>query len=455
MGGDLGGEALQFLAADVARDVLTSRKDDHPSGRLPTGQHSHHLTPTVMASGCFYSECGSEAQPWHTDGPALARFVDLSPYAVNIFIPLVDLGPHNGTQFAVGSHRPNDHVVQLAEQREAQQVEEENRLTALMAARREKRRLAALRKVEPSLDVASSSPQAGGGEPQRPSSPLSPLCVNGSQTFVAATGRNPQEVEVPVSLCNDELANVSNALCGEKNAIAGDHDDDDDVSLLQWSERRAARQSSLNGSLTANAGNEPSVEVTGGGGRCERHRDVQDCDEEDLPLVDWYRARQQDEGRAQSALRRDESEVTIVKTESVAAKPQQSNIDGEGASVAYDAELRDEADVPKSYRLVAPVVRVGEALLFDYRVWHRGLGNRGNYNRPCLYTTMVQPWYVDSYNFDPRRYNSRLRIAEVFRASAAERLAARRLQQEQHHQLMEDGGLDAPSTQVSATDPST
>ncbi|KPA80430.1 hypothetical protein ABB37_04663 [Leptomonas pyrrhocoris] len=58
----------------------------------------------IMSSGCFLSMMGSETQNYHTDGPALSDVVDLFPYAVNVFVPLVPVDSHNGTEFIPGSH---------------------------------------------------------------------------------------------------------------------------------------------------------------------------------------------------------------------------------------------------------------------------------------------------------------------------------------------------------------
>jgi len=44
-------------------------------------------------------------QLWHSDGPPASEKVHLPPYALNVFVPLVNLTTENGpTQFAPGSH---------------------------------------------------------------------------------------------------------------------------------------------------------------------------------------------------------------------------------------------------------------------------------------------------------------------------------------------------------------
>lgn len=61
--------------------------------------------------------------------------------------------------------------------------------------------------------------------------------------------------------------------------------------------------------------------------------------------------------------------------------------------------------------VIIPNVDVGYALLFDYRVQHRGLSNRGTAPRPCMYITIVQPWYKDTYNFSTARYRHTLEVS--------------------------------------------
>ncbi|CAC9507864.1 Phytanoyl-CoA dioxygenase (PhyH) [Leishmania donovani] len=62
----------------------------------------------VMSSGCFLSLMGSETQNAHTDGPALSNVVNLFPYAINVFVPLISVDSRNGTEFFPGSHVVGD-----------------------------------------------------------------------------------------------------------------------------------------------------------------------------------------------------------------------------------------------------------------------------------------------------------------------------------------------------------
>ena len=54
----------------------------------------------------------------------------------------------------------------------------------------------------------------------------------------------------------------------------------------------------------------------------------------------------------------------------------------------------------------------GSAILFDYRLKHRGLGNRSQEDRPLLYLTYARPFWLDIYNFDKKRYNPLPKVAE-------------------------------------------
>ncbi len=48
-------------------------------------------------------------------------------------------------------------------------------------------------------------------------------------------------------------------------------------------------------------------------------------------------------------------------------------------------------------------IPAGSALLFDYRLLHRGLANRTDTLRPILYFTFCRPWFRDVHNFPTRR----------------------------------------------------
>ncbi|KAH8059537.1 hypothetical protein JL721_9277 [Aureococcus anophagefferens] len=73
-----------------------------------------------------------------------------------------------------------------------------------------------------------------------------------------------------------------------------------------------------------------------------------------------------------------------------------------------DSGLRQGATefVPKTHydwsadeRPVVLEAHAGDAVVFDWRLKHRGLANKGAANRPLLYMTYSKPWFVDKYNF--------------------------------------------------------
>ena len=51
---------------------------------------------------------------------------------------------------------------------------------------------------------------------------------------------------------------------------------------------------------------------------------------------------------------------------------------------------------------VIPELQLGDALIFDYRVLHRGKANLSNQNRAILVLTFSKPWYKDVCNFPSR-----------------------------------------------------
>uniref|UniRef100_A0A7S4EUB6 Uncharacterized protein n=1 Tax=Chrysotila carterae TaxID=13221 RepID=A0A7S4EUB6_CHRCT len=55
-----------------------------------------------------------------------------------------------------------------------------------------------------------------------------------------------------------------------------------------------------------------------------------------------------------------------------------------------------EAHAP---RTTVPYMPAGSAVVFDYRLWHRGLQNLGLADRPVLYAVVAKPWWRDHRNF--------------------------------------------------------
>ena len=72
-----------------------------------------------------------------------------------------------------------------------------------------------------------------------------------------------------------------------------------------------------------------------------------------------------------------------------------------GAQLAsFDGLL---AKIKKTLRpTIVPDLRLGDAVLFDYRVLHRGTRNTSGGPRPVFVMTLAKPWFRDLLNF-PRR----------------------------------------------------
>ena len=47
-----------------------------------------------------------------------------------------------------------------------------------------------------------------------------------------------------------------------------------------------------------------------------------------------------------------------------------------------------------------PLVPIGSAVIWDYRVFHKGMANKGSRARPLIYATCCRPWWSDVGNFD-------------------------------------------------------
>jgi len=48
---------------------------------------------------------------------------------------------------------------------------------------------------------------------------------------------------------------------------------------------------------------------------------------------------------------------------------------------------------------VAPLLKMGDALVYDQRTVHRGTANTSNETRPLLYLLFKRPWYQETINF--------------------------------------------------------
>ena len=79
---------------------------------------------------------------------------------------------------------------------------------------------------------------------------------------------------------------------------------------------------------------------------------------------------------------------------------------------------------------VALAGAVGDIIVFDYRVVHRGMANAATAARPVLYSTFSRPWFRDALNFpDDALFGAKGAAAAAGSAAAAAR--RRRARQEE------------------------
>ncbi len=57
----------------------------------------------------------------------------------------------------------------------------------------------------------------------------------------------------------------------------------------------------------------------------------------------------------------------------------------------------------KGAKVIAPLLRSGDALIYDYRVCHRGTQNLAKKTRPMLYLMYARPWFTDHINFSGKK----------------------------------------------------
>lgn len=102
-------EIIAEFITDKVVPLLANAKDVQDTLTYLLCNPLMEVEKKLMSSGCFLSLTGSETQNYHTDGPALSDVVDLFPYAVNVFVPLVAVDSRNGTEFIPGSHVVGEH----------------------------------------------------------------------------------------------------------------------------------------------------------------------------------------------------------------------------------------------------------------------------------------------------------------------------------------------------------
>lgn len=69
------------------------------------------------------------------------------------------------------------------------------------------------------------------------------------------------------------------------------------------------------------------------------------------------------------------------------------------ASAALEAEAEEAGSSGGAGRFVQLHPKAGDAILFDYRLFHAGAANRSLQRRPILYMIYARPWYSDDFNF--------------------------------------------------------
>lgn len=69
----------------------------------------------------------------------------------------------------------------------------------------------------------------------------------------------------------------------------------------------------------------------------------------------------------------------------------------------------------------------GQYIIFDYRLRHRGLGNKSAEARPLLYITYAKKNFADEWNFSKKRYKN---LPTIAKAMTRDERVAKRKQQE-------------------------
>jgi hypothetical protein len=62
-----------------------------------------------------------------------------------------------------------------------------------------------------------------------------------------------------------------------------------------------------------------------------------------------------------------------------------------------------ESGDEKSAKVIAPLLKTGDALIYDYRVCHRGTQNLAEKTRPMLYLMYSRPWFSEFINFSDEK----------------------------------------------------
>jgi ectoine hydroxylase-related dioxygenase (phytanoyl-CoA dioxygenase family) len=96
---------------------------------------------------------------------------------------------------------------------------------------------------------------------------------------------------------------------------------------------------------------------------------------------------------------------------------------------------------PESSGVQNEVVAVpGDAIVFDYRILHRGLANISDQARPLAYFTFAKPWFRDATNYTKTSlFEDDNDSEETFHESSAKLMAAPGISK---GELAEGNGVD-------------
>ena len=69
------------------------------------------------------------------------------------------------------------------------------------------------------------------------------------------------------------------------------------------------------------------------------------------------------------------------------------------ATAALEAEASEAGSSSGAGAAACLELRAGDAVIFDYRLFHAGGANKSRCRRPILYLIFAKPWFQDTFNF--------------------------------------------------------
>lgn len=88
-------------------------------------------------------------------------------------------------------------------------------------------------------------------------------------------------------------------------------------------------------------------------------------------------------------------------------------MDEVSGTTAFWRRSHRQPDVPTEHDY-APIVQPGSALLWDYRLTHCGLANRGDHPRPIIFSALCRDWWSQFVRIDATRYEKLLLSRTVY-----------------------------------------